>query len=188
MFHQGLNPSPIRRLFVIVISLTAFLVIAIGYFYSDNHYADELILKHKISNPDEVFQFVINQKVQAPPGSPVHQGQSFRSLMSTEKNWLWCDEGAIAIAVLSQRLGYETRLVDLLHKRTGKSHHTIVEVKVNNHWRAYDFTGRRIIPDPRLSADYPSVPRYRVYPEAKHLLLLNNSFLRSASYACQSMR
>ena len=56
-YHQGHDLISIRRFLGIVISFAAFLVIAIGYVYSDNHYADELILKHKISNPDEAFSF-----------------------------------------------------------------------------------------------------------------------------------
>ena len=54
-YHQGHDLISIRRFLGIVISFAAFLVIAIGYVYSDNHYADELILKHKISNPDEAW-------------------------------------------------------------------------------------------------------------------------------------
>ncbi|MEI6639897.1 MAG: hypothetical protein FDX02_08700 [Chlorobium sp.] len=184
--RQSHNRSAIFRFMGIGMSILVVLVIVIGYLYSDNRYADELIMKHKITNPDTAFRFVISQKVQAPTGAPVHPGQSFRQLMSNEKNWLWCDEGAICIAILSQRLGYETRLVDLLDAKTGISHHTIVEVKVNNQWRAYDFTGRRFVSVPGLSVEYPSVPKYRVYPETKHLLLLNNSLLRAASYTWQS--
>jgi len=43
-------------------SILVVLVIVIGYLYSDNRYADELIMKHKITNPDTAFRFVISQQ------------------------------------------------------------------------------------------------------------------------------
>ncbi|NBP38932.1 MAG: hypothetical protein EBV34_10935 [Betaproteobacteria bacterium] len=155
--------------------------VVIGYAISDVRFADQLIAQHRITSPDAVFDYVIGQKVQAPPGSPVFYGQSFQRMMGTEKNWLWCDEGAIAIAVMARRLGYRTRLVDLLHRDTGISHHTIVEVYVDNAWRAYDFTGRRKVTNPTDSVDYPSRAHARAYPQLRHDILLYNGVLRFAS-------
>ena len=174
------------RASIVVLFLSVFIFVTVGYLFSDNRYADDLITAHHITSPNEAFEFVISRKIQAPTGAPVDVGQSFRSLMSTQKKWLWCDEGAIAIAILSQRLGYETRLVDLINTNTGRSGHTIVEVKIGNRWQAYDFSGRRLVSTPDKSVDYPSAPRYRVYPNTIHRLLLNNTFLRAASYAWRS--
>lgn len=158
-----------------------FAFVGLGYISSDVRFADQLRKQHRLENPDAVFEFVISQKVQAPAGSPVYYGQSFKRMMGSENNWLWCDEGAIVIAVLAGQLGYPTRLVDLVHRDTGVSHHTIVEVSIRGVWQAYDFTGRKKVAHATDSVDYPALARARPYPQWHHALLLHNGILRLAS-------
>jgi hypothetical protein len=149
---------------------------AMGYFFSDNRMAQEILTKQRISTPQEVFQFVIDLKVPAPAGSPVLGGQSFRELMARRD--LWCDEGAVVLAVLAGQLGYQTRLVDLIGKDSGISHHTVLQVYEKESWVTYDFTNRRFGQAPEKTVHYDAISRIRAYPDWSHQFLLNNYFLR----------
>ena len=154
--------------------------VVIGYLYSDNRLAQQILATQKINTPQEVFQFVINQKVQAPAGSSVQGGQSFRELMAKDGG-LWCDEGSVTVAVLVGQLGYKTRLVDLIGKNSGLSHHTVVQVFEKDQWVTYDFTGRNFGQAPEKTVDYDAIALTRVYPKWNHQLILNNHFLRMAA-------
>lgn len=151
--------------------------VVVGYWFSDSRFARQIIEERKLITPEQVFEFVIDQKVQAPPGSPAHGGESFRQLMARD-GWLWCDEGAVSIAVLAWQLGYQTQLVDLIGKSDGISHHTVMQVLQKDGWVTYDFTGRGFGMAPEKTVDYESTVRVRHYPQWRHRLLLNNYFLR----------
>ena len=98
--------------------------------------------------------------------------------MDRPGNWLWCDEGAIVVAVLVGQLGYSTRLVDLVGTSDGVSHHTVLQIEQAGDWITYDFTGRQYNVPLEKTVDYPAAPRFRTYPDWRHKLLLNNYFLR----------
>jgi uncharacterized protein YneF (UPF0154 family) len=156
----------------------SFLVFVVaGYWFSDSRFASQIVEQRKLTTPEQVFRFVLEQMVQALPGSPVDGGASFRELMARD-GWLWCDEGAVVIAVLVGQLGYETRLVDLVGKSDGISHHTVLQILQKNGWVTYDFTGRQFGIAPVASVEYEANVRVRAYPQWHHLLLLNNYFIR----------
>lgn len=169
------------RVWWLLIGLAAQGFVVVGYWFSDSRFASQIIEQRKLSTPEQIFRFVIDQKVQAPPGSPVDGGASFRELMARD-GWLWCDEGAVVIAVLAGQLGYETRLVDLLGKSDGISHHTVLQILQKDSWITYDFTGRQFGVAPEATVDYEASIRVRDYPQWRHLLLLNNYFIRYLAY------
>ncbi|MCV2357356.1 hypothetical protein LNV08_00005, partial [Paucibacter sp. TC2R-5] len=91
--------------------LVASLLIAVlmpGYILSDNAYADKIISENNLKNPRDIFFYLTANKVQAPIGSPVLAGDSFVHMMHRKGGWLWCDEAAIAMAIMAQRLNYKT--------------------------------------------------------------------------------
>jgi hypothetical protein len=150
-----------------------------GYLLSDNRLANQIVVGQNLRVPEDVFYYVINHKIQAPPGSPNNmQGASFRELFFRKGDWLWCDEGAIVVAVMVGQLGYTTRLVDLVGLSDGVSHHTVLQIQQASNWVTYDFTGRQIGQPVENTVDYPSRAVFRTYPAWQHTLLLNNHFLR----------
>ena len=166
------------RLIIGLMAASTAIAVVAGALFSDKRYADQLIQQHQLKTPRDAFEFVIGRKQQQPHGAPVCNGRSFRRLVDDPSGKLWCDEGAIVIAVLAQRLGHDTRLVDLHHQVTDISHHTIVEIKEESGWRAYDFTGRRAVDQACDSVDYPCRAVRRTYPTMTHEWLLSNGLLR----------
>lgn len=161
-----------------VLLVFVILFLSIGYLLSDNYFADEIIAKNKLNTPDDIFNYVIARKHQAPAGSPIVNGESFRQMVNRQGDWLWCDEGSIVVAVLSSRLGYKTRLVDLVNQNDGISHHTVLQIFQNSQWVTYDFTGRQYNVPLEKTVDYPPIAQIRTYPNWKQELLLTNYFLR----------
>jgi hypothetical protein len=157
------------------------LVITFGYFLSDNFYAKRIITRNGLNNVDTIFNFIVSNKDIPPLGSKIYPGQSFKKFYSGNRKWLWCDEGAIAIAILANQIGYRTRLVDLIDLKDNISHHTIVEVSRNSKIEYYDFTNRKKLSNPCESVNYKSKPRFRSYPSFTQKYLLNNYFLREIS-------
>jgi len=151
----------------------------VGYKVSDNALAYKMIQENHLTSPEQVFKYVIDHKIQAPSGSPNSAaGASFRTLVNRPGDWLWCDEGAIVVAVMVGNLGYDTRLVDLVGTRDGVSHHTVLQIQQADNWVTYDFTGRQFNVSLDKTVDYPAMPIYRPYPNWQQKLLLNNYFLR----------
>jgi hypothetical protein len=152
---------------------------AVGYLLSDNRLASQIVAKQNLRTPEEVFGYVIEHKTQALAGSPNNaQGASFKELFFRQGDWLWCDEGAIVVAVMVGQLGYATRLVDLLDLSDGVSHHTVLQIQQTGGWVTYDFTGRQFGLQVERTVDYPSRPVFREYPTWQQNLLLHNYFLR----------
>lgn len=156
----------------------------LGYLYSDNNYADNIIAEKSLVTPDDVFSYVISVRSQDTSNLPVVSGQSFTELMRRKDERLWCDEGSIVLAVLISRLGYETRLVDLLDT-DGVSKHTILQVLVGNSWIGYDFSGRKYGVNPLESVGYSAAIRLRSFPNLFHKVLLANAGIR---YSFQLIR
>jgi len=127
---------------VIGVCVSAFQMV--GYQLSDNALAHAMVQDNKLTTPEGVFKFVIDHKIQAPAGSPNNAaGASLRTLVNRPGNWLWCDEGAVLVAVMVRQLGYNTRLVDLVGTSDGVSHHTVLQIEQAGQWITYDFTGRQ---------------------------------------------
>lgn len=85
------------------------------------------------------------------------------------------------LALLNQRLGLRSRVLDLLDASTGISHHTTLQVQEGRQWVTYDFTSRRQGIPLSVTVPYRAIPRYRDYPDSPlQWLLLHNSFARKA--------
>jgi hypothetical protein len=176
----------VRLVWLLTSGLALFFFVLAGYWASDYRYADQLLEAHQLKTVDDVFAYVTLTKRPVDEDAPFCPGRSFRRLVNEPTGQLWCDEGAIVIAVMSQRLGLETRLVDMIHKKTGISGHTIVEVKTGQQWQAYDFTEKKLVAEPCDTVDYPCSPQRRTYPSMAHYALLNNSILREVVQSWKS--
>lgn len=154
---------------------------AIGWVNSDSRALDQFSREQGLNTPERVFIAVTQRWHQARPNDPVHPGQSIQTMLARPSHRLWCDEGAIVLALLNQRLGLRSRLVDLLDASTGISHHTTLQVQEGGQWVTYDFTSRRHGIPLSATVPYRAVPRYRDYPDSPlQWLLLHNSFARDA--------
>lgn len=163
----------------LVLSCCAIIVAFIwfGFSWSDNNYADQIIAQQNFASPENVFIFIKNSKTPANSTFSVISGQSFTELMDRKNGRLWCDEGAIVLAVLVHRMGYKTRLVDLLDS-SGISKHTVLQVLKGSQWTTYDFSKGVSTEDPLVLVDFPAVAKFRDYPNLSHQLLLSNFFVR----------
>ena len=117
------------------------LFIVSGYLLSDAFFFRRLVRQNDITSPEEAFTFVITHTGVADTRSHPPLTYSPR-LMLTEQKDLLCDQSAILMATLVGVLGYETRLVDWVGD-DDVSHHTLLEVKQNEGWKAYDTLNRR---------------------------------------------
>jgi hypothetical protein len=170
-----------RKLIKATLALAGLLVAfaVVGYLMSDNRLASQIVAEQNLSTPAQVFGYVIKHKIQAPAGSPNNaQGASFKELIFRKGDWLWCDEGAIVVAVMVGQLDYPTRLVDLVGLSDGISHHTVLQIEQAGNWVTYDFTGRKFGQSLESTVDYASRSVFRTYPAWRHRLLLSNYFLR----------
>ena len=109
-------------------------------------------------------------------------GMGPKRLLEQNHRQLSCDEGALIINLLIQKLGYKTRLVDLFTKNDNKSQHTTLQVFRDERWMTYDFTTKKTYIDPIKTVRYKRNDlylKYRYYPSNifQHLLL-RNKYLR----------
>lgn len=112
---------------------------------------------------------------------------SIQSMLNRPSRRLWCDEGALVLALMIQAQGGTARLVDLLDRSTGISHHTTLQVKQHGAWVTYDFTSKTKAIPLAATVPYEAIPRYRTYPATfGHWLLLNNGYLRDLAYSMRS--
>ena len=93
-------------------------------------------------------------------------------MLAKSSNRLWCGEGAIVLALLHQRLGLQTRLVDVLDATIGISNHTTMKVKQAGQWLTFDFTSRRSGIPLATTVPYQSSFRYRSYPATPPTLVV----------------
>lgn len=142
----------------------ALLFVVSGYLLSDAFFFRRLVRQNDITSPEEAFAFVITHTGVPDLRSPPPLTYSPR-LMLTEQKELFCDQSAILMATIVGVLGYETRLVDWAGD-DGVSHHTILEVKQDQGWKAYDTLNRRqgeTYEDIRRGLSYNARPVYRRY-------------------------
>ena len=162
-------------------SLSAVSVIGLGWLVSDARALQQLRRREHLNSPEAVFRWVTRHYRQALASDPVLPGASLQSQLQRTSRRLWCDEGAILIALLNQQLGYRTRLVDLLDARTGISHHTTLQVLERGRWTTYDFTSALSGIPLASTVTYRAVPRHRDYPSnALQQVLLHNALARGA--------
>ena len=164
-----------------------FLVIffGLGYFLSDDRFFKKVIIEEKILNPLDAFNY-INSKTKDPDDSfesylasktELRPGHSPRHIL-TNRKYIWCDEGAVVLATFAKKLGYKTRLVDLINIETRISGHTVLEIYEGNKWTLYDTQNDLIDASYDMSAGYISEPRYRKYPKVYNFFIQNNFFIK----------
>ncbi len=127
----------------------------VGWLGSDARALQQLRRREHLNSPEAVFRWVTQHYRQAMATDPVLPGASLQSQLQRPNRRLWCDEGAILIALLNQQLGRHTHLVDPLDARAG-------------------------IPL-ASTVPYRAVPRCRNYPgNALQQFVLHNSLARGA--------
>jgi hypothetical protein len=171
----------------IVVAVILFIVA--GYIKSDDIFYTYLIKSNKLSNPLKVFNWTIHG-FNIPKSSPVNHNISPRSLIEKHKS-LWCDEGAIVMATLNNKLGYKTRLVDL-YGYDNISHHTILQVWENGRWINYDFTFKLnhqpIIKSSNSFNMKLKEARVKKYPKLYNYLVNNNYFIKQIAFTLRGIK
>ena len=163
-----------RRTLFLSPLLATLLFIVSGYLLSDAFFFKRLVYQNNITSPEGAFTFVIRNTgipdLQSPP--PLEYSPR---LMLTEQKDLFCDQSAILMATIVGELGYDTRLVDLVGD-DGVSHHTILEVKQNEGWKAYDTLHRlqgETFEQIQRRLSYNARPVYRKYIGSKPITRYN---------------
>ncbi len=155
----------------------------VGWWTSDGRALASLAERNQLQTPAQTFSYITAHWHQANAGDPIHSSDGVQAMLRRPSQRLWCDEGAIVLALLNQRLGYQTRLVDLLDVHTGISHHTSLQVKQAGEWVTFDFTSRRSGIPLSATVPYRASLRYRPYPaNALHWLLLHNGIARALAH------
>jgi hypothetical protein len=129
-----------RRTLALSALLGLLFFIVSGYLLSDAFFFKRLVYQNNITSPEGAFTIVsTNTGVPDPRNFPPLEYSPM--LMLTEQKDLFCDQSAILMATIVGELGYDARLVDWVGD-DGVSHHTILEVKQNGGWKAYDTLNR----------------------------------------------
>lgn len=170
------------KLFALFV-LAVLFFIASGYLLSDDLFFKRLISHHNIKTPEEAFAFVDKNTDYPAKDMRLELGTTPRDMLTRQK-YLYCDQSSILMATIVHKLGYETRLVDLVGD-DGESHHTILEVKQNGVWKTYDTTyilqGGTYQESARYyeSGEYYNArPVYRPYPRLYNRAIQNSFYLK----------
>lgn len=163
----------------IIIALAALaLFVGSGYLMSDDLFFARLIRSNNITTPEEAFAFVGRNTYNPPSDMPAIYGLTPRYML-TQRKYLYCDEGAILMATIVHKMGYETRLVDLVGVDDGISHHTILEVRQNGSWKTYDTTYKTAgAPYEQSAKNFRAQPSYRAYPRLYNWVIHHNFYLK----------
>ena len=169
-----------RPLFLSALSALLLFIVS-GYLLSDAFFFTRLVRQNDITSPEEAFAFVVTHTGVPDPRSPPPLTYSPR-LMLTEQKALFCDQSAILMATIVGVLGYETRLVDWVGD-DGVRRHTLLEVKQERGWKAYDTLNRRqgeTYEQIRRGLSYNARPAYRTYVGSRWITR-HNHYLQSLS-------
>ncbi|MDB5005122.1 MAG: hypothetical protein JWQ34_3347 [Mucilaginibacter sp.] len=173
----------------IICIVVGFILLIVGYIKSDSLYYDNLLKSNNLSNPSQVFNWT-TQNFSTPKSLYVHPNLSPRYLIEKHKS-LWCDEGAIVMATLDNKLGYKTRLVDL-YGYDNIAHHTILQVIEKGQWVNYDFTFRLSNQPLVKSSDSFHMKlkkgRIKTYPKLYNYLINNNYFIKRIVFALRGIK
>ena len=183
MTKSGLLPSQVGARLVVAVSSIVFLTFgfaAVGWWTSDARKLATLSHENKLNSPERAFTYITQHWKQASADNPLPDGRGIQAMLARPSQRLWCDEGAIVLSLLIQRLGYPTRLVDLFDaNRPGYSGHTTMQVQQGGKWITYDFSSRRYDIPLTDTIPYQAIPKYRKYPNSPlHWILLYNGILR----------
>lgn len=147
-----------------------------GYLLSDDYFFRQLIRKENIHTPTDAYHFVIQNTMIPTEMDVPRPGHTPRYLLTKQKA-VYCDEGAIILATIVNKLGYPTRLVDLVDEK-GVSHHTVLEVLQEGRWKVYDTLFKRQGLTYQQSVPYPCRPRFRTYPRIYNQIIQLNYFVK----------
>lgn len=164
---------------ILLLGLTFF--VTSGYLLSDDRYFAGIIEKNSIDSPGRAFDFV-NANTQFVTGNPTPEMYCTPRYM-LEKKRLWCDESAMVLATIVNKLGYETRLVDVITPG-GFAGHTYLQVYEDGAWKNYDtvlkksgITHEQIL-EGFAYADLRGYPREKEYPRLYNRLVQNNFYFK----------
>ena len=145
---------------VLLIAALGILFVATGYLLSDSFFFRRVVRQNHLNTPEDVYTFVRTNTGKLtpshfptddyiPPDASPGTGLGLIPLgaeppleywpreMLTKQKYLWCDQKVSLMATLVRRLNYKTRIVDFVGD-DGMSHHTILEVFQDGHWKTYD--------------------------------------------------
>jgi hypothetical protein len=169
------------KLIVALIFIGAIVFFVSGYRMSDDRYFGDLIQEHKIKTPEDAFAFV-NQNTVFVTGEPTLELYTTPRYM-LRKGVLWCDESAMVLATIADKLGSKTRLVDVI-KENDIAGHTYLQIYENGEWINYDtvlkknnLTHEEILQGFNNSKLKGS-PRPRPYPRLYNRIIQNNFYLK----------
>lgn len=172
-----------KTIFFVLVIFVALFVVS-GYFLSDDFFFNRIIVENHITTPEEAFEFVNSNTFFAQeirPFAPITPGLTPRYML-TERKYLWCDESAIVLATLARKLGFETRLVDIIGE-DNIAHHTYLEILQNGEWKSYDTVKRKQGLTRREIFQLWELPektvlKKRPYPNAYNWFVQNNFYLK----------
>ncbi|MGI8556359.1 MAG: transglutaminase domain-containing protein [Pyrinomonadaceae bacterium] len=170
----------LKILTIISLIFTTVFVVS-GYWLSDDKYFNDLIKQNQIGTPKAAFEYV-NRNIDFVQGNPTPVPYTTPRYMLAKRH-LWCDEGAMVLAIIVHELGYETRLVDVI-KNNGEAGHTYLQVYENDGWVNYDTVLKKsgLTHEQILEGyDYAGLkgyPRPRPYPRFYNFLIQNNFYLK----------
>lgn len=167
-------------------TVSAFIILIVifigsGYFLSDDVYFSQIIAANNIETAADAFHFV-KANTEFVTGNPTPEMYCTPRYM-LEKKKLWCDESAMVLATIADKIGYRTRLVDVITPE-GFAGHTYLQIYENGEWKNYDTVLKKsgISHEEILQgfayADLKGFPRERAYPRFYNRLLQNNFYIK----------
>lgn len=130
------NFSLINMQLITTIFGILFLIFVVsGYWLSDDKYFSDLIKTNQIETIEDSFRFVSNS-IEF-PGSEEMVGIPMTPKYMLQQKYVWCDQGAIILATMVNKLGHKTRLLDM-KEEDGIFGHTVLQIYENNQWINYD--------------------------------------------------
>lgn len=175
------NISAKIRTSVYILALGLAFFVTSGYLLSDDRYFAGVIKANSINSPDEAFDF-IKRNTEFVTGNPPPEMYCTPRYM-LEKKHLWCDESAIVLATIADKIGYQTRLVDVI-KEDGAAGHTYLQIYENGAWKNYDTVLKKSgisheqILEGFAYAKLKGYPRARPYPRLYNRLVQNNFYFK----------
>lgn len=177
-----------RRTLLFSALLVVLFFVVSGYLQSDAFFIKRLVRRNKITSPEGAFAFVIDNTGIPDLRRPPALEYSPRLMLTRQKD-LYCDQSAILMATIVGELGYDSRLVDLVGD-DGVSHHTILEVKQDGAWKAYDTLNRRqgeTYEQIQRRLTYRARPAYREYVGSRWINR-NNFYLQRLSHMLRRVK
>lgn len=148
---------------------------------SDDRYFAAIIKENSLDSSARAFDFV-KQNTEFVTGNPTPEMYCTPRYM-LEKKQLWCDESAMVLATIADKIGYQTRLVDVI-KEDGVAGHTYLQIYENGEWKNYDTVLKKSglsheqILEGFAYAKLKGYPRERPYPRFYNRIVQNNFYFK----------